>query len=105
VRRPPIQFGRLRAVVAGFPMLTDLAPVVVSAEVGWRKPAPAFFAELVRRSGVAAERILFVGDDRGNDYDGARAAGLRAVLLDPAGREGPSVERISRLADLLGGGD
>jgi putative hydrolase of the HAD superfamily len=93
--------GRLRGVLAGFPVLADLAPVVVSAEVGWRKPAPRFFAELVAHFGVAAEQILFVGDDRGNDYDGARAAGLRAVLLDPQGREGQGVERIGRLGELL----
>ena len=32
----------------------------------------------------APEYILHVGDDPVNDYEGARAAGLRAVLLDPS---------------------
>jgi putative hydrolase of the HAD superfamily len=95
---------RLRSVLAGFPLLADLSPVVVSAEVGWRKPAPAFFAVLVGRCEVAAGRVLLVGDDRGNDYYGARAAGLWAVLLDPTGKAGGGVDRVGRLAELVTGG-
>jgi FMN phosphatase YigB (HAD superfamily) len=35
--------------------------------------------------GLAAKEILFVGDDRANDYDGALAAGLQAALIDEGG--------------------
>jgi putative hydrolase of the HAD superfamily len=92
---------RLRSVLAGRPELHAARHVVISSEVGWRKPAPEFFAAVCRVAGLPAGRILFVGDDRHNDYDGARAAGLRAVLLDPRGRQGDVPHRLRSLAELL----
>jgi putative hydrolase of the HAD superfamily len=95
---------RLRSVVAGLPTLRAVHHVVISAEVGWRKPAREFFAALCRHIGFAAGQILYVGDDRANDYDGARSAGLRALLFDRrAHGENAAVERIERLGELLAG--
>jgi putative hydrolase of the HAD superfamily len=79
--------GRLRRVVAGLPELADVRHLVVSSEVGWKKPAPAFFAALCRQAGAAPDEVLLVGDDEENDYRGARRAGLRAVLLGGGIRE------------------
>src|SRR5207249_1370969 len=42
-----------------------------------------------------------VGDDLANDYEGATAAGLRAVLLDPRGAAPAGVARVGELAELL----
>jgi putative hydrolase of the HAD superfamily len=72
---------RLRSVLAGMPELNALRYVVISAEVGWRKPAPEFFLALSRISGIPSAEILFVGDDPVNDYEGARSAGMSALLL------------------------
>src|SRR5262249_44639581 len=92
---------RLRPVAAGLPELRPLAHLVISSEAGWRKPAPEFFAAAARAVGLPPAQVLFVGDDRANDFDGARAAGCRAVLFDPE-REAPDLrERVPRLADLL----
>jgi putative hydrolase of the HAD superfamily len=88
---------RLRLVAAGLPELRPLEHLVISSEVGWRKPAPEFFAAVVRQAGVATEEILFVGDDPINDEEGARAAGLRTRLLDPLGRWQPCITRLSDL--------
>jgi len=77
---------RLRDVVAGFPELRRLDPLVISAEVGWRKPAREFYTALCSSLNLPANRILYVGDDRVNDFDGAAAAGLRPVLFDPRRR-------------------
>jgi HAD superfamily hydrolase (TIGR01509 family) len=49
------------------------------------KPDPAFFALVVRRTGLPPERIAYVGDRVDNDVLPAAAAGLRAVHL----RRGP----------------
>jgi putative hydrolase of the HAD superfamily len=92
---------RLRSVVAGLPGLRRLGHLVISSEAGWRKPAPEFFAAVCRSAGLPPEQILHVGDDPANDYDGARAFGLRAVLLDPEGEAGPGTFRVARLGDLL----
>jgi putative hydrolase of the HAD superfamily len=92
---------RLHAVFDGLPGLAPVRVRVVSAEVGWRKPAPEFFTAVVRATGCEPGEVLFVGDDFANDYEGATAAGLRAVLLDPAGRAPAGTARVSRLAELL----
>jgi putative hydrolase of the HAD superfamily len=91
---------RLRSVAAGMPELAPLRHLVISSEVGWRKPAAEFFAALRAAVGCAAEEIVYVGDDRGNDYDGARTAGLRAVLYDPRGRAPDVAERLGRLEEV-----
>ncbi|MCS7020595.1 MAG: HAD family hydrolase [Gemmataceae bacterium] len=76
--------GRLRRVVAGIPTLAPLRDhLVISAEVGYRKPAAAFFAAVVQQAACPAHQILYVGDDWDNDYQGARHAGLQAVLYRP----------------------
>jgi putative hydrolase of the HAD superfamily len=89
--------------VEAFP---ELAPVrgrvVISSLVGWRKPAPQFFDALVAAAECDRDQLLYVGDDERNDLDGATAAGLRAVLLDPAAAA-PGANRIHRLRDLFAG--
>ena len=92
---------RLRSVLAGLPDLGVARHIVISSQVGWRKPAPEFFAAVCRVVGLPAGRILFVGDDRDNDYDGARSAGLLAVLFDPRGREAGVPHGVRSLAELL----
>ncbi len=94
--------SRLRSVVAGLPALRPVQHLVISAEAGWRKPAGAFFDAMCRSAGLPGERILHVGNDRANDYEGALGAGLQAVLFDPEGRDqAPAVTRVTRLHDLL----
>lgn len=90
--------ARLHGVVAGLPPLAGLDALVVSSEVGVRKPGPEFFRATAERLGCAPEEVLFVGDDPTNDVAGARAVGMRAVLVDPTGRQGAS---FRCLADLM----
>jgi putative hydrolase of the HAD superfamily len=72
---------RLIPIVQAQPVLMDhLDAVVVSSQIGWRKPAREFYAALCE--GYAPHEVLMIGDDRVNDYEGARAAGLHAFLLD-----------------------
>lgn len=89
-------------MAAGLSELRPVGPIVVSSEVGWRKPAAEFFHAIRQEARMVPEKILFVGDDPINDYDGARAAGLAAVLYDPRGAcRDAAVRRIARLGDLL----
>lgn len=72
---------RLLNLVREFDILRErVGSVVCSSQVGWRKPAPAFFQALLQHH--APEEVLMVGDDPDNDFAGARAAGLHALLLD-----------------------
>jgi putative hydrolase of the HAD superfamily len=82
----------------------ELAPffdgVVVSAVFGASKPSRAIFDEAVRRAGVPHADILHVGDSLVDDYHGARAAGLHALLVDRAGRAPEGSEAIRSLSEL-----
>ena len=62
-----------------------LEVIVVSDAFGFCKPAPAIFQEALRRLDVSASESTFVGDSFDDDVRGARAAGLRAVWLNPTG--------------------
>src|SRR5947209_7134930 len=59
--------------------------VVDSGTVGVEKPNPKIFACAAAALGVAPEEAVHVGDLYSVDVVGARAAGSRAILLDPAG--------------------
>jgi putative hydrolase of the HAD superfamily len=93
--------GRLRGLVDALPALRGLSPMVISSEVGWRKPAPQFFDHLLELLQMPPANVLFVGDDRTNDFDAARRAGIRAKLFDPAKMHVDAVERIARLNELI----
>jgi putative hydrolase of the HAD superfamily len=92
---------RLRRVVAGMPALGGLHHLLISSEIGWRKPAPAFYAALCHAVNLSPERVVHVGDDCENDYRGASAAGLQAVLLDPEADSADDRTVIRRLTELL----
>ena len=87
----------------GLAALVDGA--VTSAEVGVAKPAPAIFAAgLEVAGGVAPGDALHAGDSLDADVAGARAAGLRAVLVRREGdavQVDPSVRVIASLDGLL----
>jgi putative hydrolase of the HAD superfamily len=59
--------------------------VIVSAVVGATKSTPHFFQLALQRAGVRANEALYVGDTYQTDILGARAAGLRPILLDRSG--------------------
>ena len=56
--------------------------VVVSSEVGWKKPGREFFRAVVDTCGYRAEQVLMVGDDPVNDVEGALDSGMQAVWVD-----------------------
>lgn len=59
--------------------------VIVSAEVGYRKPTPEIFRIAGRRGGAPMNRSLHIGDKYAVDVVGASRAGMNAVLLDRDG--------------------
>ena len=79
--------GRLRAVARGLPDLEGFVePLVISSEVGHRKPHPAFYAAACASLDLPPSRVLCVGDDPENDVRGAERAGLSGLLLDRESR-------------------
>jgi putative hydrolase of the HAD superfamily len=54
--------------------------VLISGELGYRKPHPLVFHQLIEHLGVEKDQILYVGDDPEPDITGAQNAGLQPVL-------------------------
>lgn len=68
--------------------------IVDSSDVGVRKPDPAIFAvALERLGGVAPAAAVFLDDAPGN-VDGARRAGLHAILVDD---QAAALDELDRL--------
>jgi putative hydrolase of the HAD superfamily len=93
---------RVFAVLEALGLAQLFAAVVIPAHVGAAKPAPAIFAAALDRLGAAPGDAVHVGDELDDDYEGARAAGLRAVLIDRDGRyrERHDIRRIESLDEL-----
>jgi putative hydrolase of the HAD superfamily len=72
-------------VLARCGLADHLDGVVTSAAVGARKPDPRIFAAALDVAGCAAGDALHVGDTPEEDLEGARAAGIRALLIDRDG--------------------
>ncbi|MEU5399550.1 HAD family hydrolase [Streptomyces sp. NPDC005963] len=75
-----IQWAKLRST--GISERVDA--VCISAEVGTRKPDPAFFIEAIRRcNGIDEEsQAWMVGDSAVNDVSGGHGVGLRTIWVD-----------------------
>ncbi len=55
--------------------------IVVSGDVGWRKPHHKIFEEALDRLDVCAEEAVFIGDCPLEDIKGALDVGMRAVFV------------------------
>jgi HAD superfamily hydrolase (TIGR01509 family) len=76
--------------------------VIVSSMVGLAKPDPQIFDLAVAQSGRPRDRLLYVGDHVSDDIEGARRAGIDAVLIDRWDHQADAhCPRISSLKDLV----
>ena len=77
----------------------------VDAAVGSRahgriKPDPSIFVAALSALGTAAEETAMVGDSYEDDIEGARALGIRGILLDRDGYRPEEPDRIDTLLAL-----
>jgi len=72
----------LRRVMDHLDLTRYFDEIVVSSEVGVRKPAREIFWIAARNAKVQPNRCLYVGDRLAVDVVGARKAGMNAILLD-----------------------
>jgi putative hydrolase of the HAD superfamily len=94
---------RLLGVIEGHDVLLPLKPhVVVSSQVGYRKPSGYFFSAIVGSvTNIMPDWIVYVGDDLENDFHGAGAMAFRSLLYDPHSRQREISNRLGDLRDLL----
>lgn len=94
--------GRLGALLERLNLNTSFDCVLDSHDEGVEKPDPRLFEIALERSGATRDTTIHVGDLYQVDVVGARAAGLRGVLLDAKGLyEDADCPRVNSLADLV----
>ncbi|MGH7474959.1 MAG: HAD family hydrolase [Longimicrobiales bacterium] len=80
--------------------------VVGSAEIGYAKPRREIFEEACRRLGAPPHRVLHVGDTLEDDVEGARGAGMHAVLITRQGEDaeltGAGIRGLEGVLQMLG---
>jgi len=95
--------GTLEAHVARLGLTSLVDTILDSAVEGVEKPDPRLFRIALDRSGASPDTTVHVGDFYQVDVVGARAAGLRAVLVDVAGLyDGVDCPRVASLTELAG---
>jgi putative hydrolase of the HAD superfamily len=93
---------RLLDILAGLGLGSFFDEVLPSAVAGAAKPDPAIFRRVLASLAVDAAATVHVGDGMREDVEGARAAGLGAVLLDRSARR-PAVPSGARTVVTLAG--
>jgi len=97
--------GTIAEHLASLRLSDDLAFVIDSGVVGIEKPDARIFALAAERLALPPDACLYAGDIYSVDVVGARGAGWRAVLVDPAGafkeRDCPRVRDVAHLRDAL----
>jgi putative hydrolase of the HAD superfamily len=100
--------GTLHTVFGRLGLAARVDVMLDSYREGVEKPDPRLFDLALARAGARRETTIHVGDLYHVDVVGARAAGLRAVLLDAAGLydayDCARVRTLEELADRLANG-
>jgi putative hydrolase of the HAD superfamily len=74
--------SRLKYVLEALNLNEFFTSITISTEVGVAKPNPQIFAIALQKHGCAAQEAWHIGDSKKQDYQGAKAAGLRAILIE-----------------------
>ena len=90
----------LPAVLAHTGLAPHLHVAVSSAVVGAAKPDPAVFRAALSAAGCEPHEAFHVGDSPDGDVMGARAAGVRAALLDRHGALGEPPAGVAKIGSL-----
>jgi putative hydrolase of the HAD superfamily len=83
---------RLYEILTGLEVIDAFEHIIISSEIGVRKPAARIFQVAAHRFNVEVTEMLHVGDEAVADFRGARAAGLDALLVE---------HEVSRLSSIL----
>jgi putative hydrolase of the HAD superfamily len=78
----------------------EVDAIVDSRTHGWVKPHESIFRVALERLGTDASDTVMVGDSLEEDVEGARAVGMRALLVDRHDRHPDVPERLTDLLQL-----
>ena len=101
--------GRLCSLLDRLALTTTFDCILDSHDHGVEKPDPRFFELALARSGADRRTTIHVGDLYQVDVVGARAAGIRGVLLDEGGlyedADCPRLRSLPELVDRVAAGE
>lgn len=83
---------RLFTVLRGLGLADAFDTVTLSSLAKAAKPAPQIFRAAMAKHAIDADEALHVGDSLREDAEGALAAGMTAVLVDPGRLAAPRAE-------------
>lgn len=55
--------------------------IIISGEVGVKKPDPTIFYMALDRTGLQPEQVVYVGDSETDDAEGAYSAGIQPIII------------------------
>ncbi|MGH7777266.1 MAG: HAD family hydrolase [Candidatus Dormibacterales bacterium] len=98
----PFPPAMMRRQMEGTGIAARVDAVVLSSEVGRRKPAPEVYLAALAALHTPARQALHVGDRLLEDFRGPTAVGMRAVLCTALAEEPapPGVPSIARLEEV-----
>jgi putative hydrolase of the HAD superfamily len=73
--------SRIYTVLDSLALADFFTTITISTEVGAAKPDPQIFTMALAKHGYEPAEAWHVGDSYNEDYEGARAAGLRGIWL------------------------
>lgn len=97
--------SRLHEVLRDLGVRDYLEGVIISAEVGRRKPAREMFDRTAEVLGFRPEEILHVGDTWSDDVEGALAAGMQACWVNRYGEAAPVGQIVGQTSVCPRGGE
>ena len=69
----------MREIIDSLGLTPHFDVVLISGELGYRKPHPVVFRRLIEELGVKRSQILYIGDDPEPDIVGPKQAGIRPL--------------------------
>ena len=70
----------VRDILANYKLDPFFDTIIISGDVGVKKPNPAIFSFALEQTGLSKNEVIYVGDTN-EDVAGARAAGIPPILL------------------------
>ncbi|MBD1942103.1 HAD family hydrolase [Coleofasciculus sp. FACHB-712] len=73
--------SRIYSVLQSLNLIEFFTSVTISSEIGAAKPNPKIFAAALEKHNCSPEEAWHIGDSHKEDYQGAKAAGLKGIFL------------------------
>jgi len=74
----------LKKTLERFDIAKYFDALIISGEVGWRKPSPKIFKKALQALNVKASETVFIGDSPHHDIEGAKKIGMKTILIKKA---------------------